>query len=131
MPRLVYGRLPDELGHPLDRQACPIGDTLVGIGRDEAPQGRQVAQSRAVGCPHYIAQVVSVASDPESGIAICRAHNYLPAAGLAAGRGHGLCRGYDKQNVIGPAARRALLGRARHNPDRGINTYLEPTPVLL
>jgi hypothetical protein len=83
-----------------------------------------VAQPRGVGRTHYIAQVVRVTGDAKSGIAIRRVHHYLQAAGLAAWRGHGLCRGCDKQNVAGPDARQALLKPARHNPDRGRYVFM-------
>ena len=87
VPRLVYGLLPDELGHKLDGQTGPIGRIRAGTGRDEALYGGQVAQSRRIGGPHHVAQIVGVAGDPGSGVVICRVHHNLPAAVLAARRG--------------------------------------------
>jgi hypothetical protein len=84
---LVCGLPPDELGHKLDGQAGPIGRIRSGTGRDESLHGGQVAQSRRIGGPNHVAQIVGVAGDPASGAVICRVHHNLPAAVLAARRG--------------------------------------------
>jgi len=85
--RPVCGLLPDELGHPLDGQASPIGGTWAGIGRDEASHRGHISQPCGIGRPDHVAQVVNVADDPKAGVVIRRVHDHLLAAVLAARRG--------------------------------------------
>jgi hypothetical protein len=65
----------------------PVQSRAPGPEQVAMKRRRQAAQLRGIGRPDHVAQVVGVASDPESRVVIRRVHDHLLTAVLAARRG--------------------------------------------